>query len=88
MILLENPLGCHQPAGAGKRAVHHNNLRFQLTGKPYGFLAVAGFSENLDVRRVFENAPKAAAHKAMVVNEQYGDFIRHAPPPGRLALAT
>ena len=45
-----------------------------------GFVAVAGFADDGDRRVVFEHAAEAAAHQAVIVDQQDGDLIRHARP--------
>src|ERR1700685_3447224 len=86
--LMENAPGRVQSTHARKSAVHHDQLRAQLLRQLNCLSTVAGFPDYRDVACVLEDAPEAAAHQAVVIDQQDGDFIGHAAPFFPLALSS
>src|SRR6202041_3191847 len=80
---LENRLGGSKTAQAGQRTIHDDDVGTKLASQADRIIAIACFGDHLNVRFVLENAPKAEAHKIVIVHQQHGYFGRL---PGRLAL--
>ena len=49
----------------------------QLLRQLDGFQAIGGLADHTDLGIVFQHAPEALPHQAMIVHQQYRDFIAH-----------
>ena len=51
-------------------AIHHNDARLEQLRLLNGLLAIAGLADDVHVGFVFEHAAKAAAHEAVIIDQQ------------------
>src|SRR5580698_3512307 len=65
-----------EAAGTGKRAVHYYDLGLEALREIDGFIAAAGFADDVEVALIFEHAPEAFPHQTVIVNEKDSDFRR------------
>ena len=57
--------------------VHQNDVRFELSGEPYGFDAVSGFSDYGNVGFLSEYGCESHPDNLMVVGDDYFQFSSH-----------
>ena len=63
-----------ETARARHGAIHHDNGRLELLGQRDRLVAIAGLADDVDRLVVFEHAPEAASHEAVIVGEEDGDL--------------
>src|SRR5260370_23075887 len=63
------------------RAVHHRHSGPQFANQTHGFLSVAGFSNNGNIRVIFQHAAKSAAYQRVIVRKQNPTPSSPFPPP-------
>src|SRR5580698_10683505 len=77
-----------EAAGTGKRAVHYYDLGLEALREIDGFIAAAGFADDVEVALIFEHAAETFPHEAVIVNEKNCDFrLRHWHPLYRVRLS-
>src|SRR5215471_713459 len=66
--------------------IHNDDFGFEVLRQFYGFLAVTGFTDHLDVRITLKRRPQPLTHHDMIIHQQNADLhatglLSYCPPP-------